>query len=115
MDRYVNDVQRLSALSDPVRLRCLSLLADGRELCVCKLVETLGLPQSTVSRHLSQLRKAGWIVARRDGRWMHYRLADKSRSPWRRVLACVLSAVEHPMFAKDASALESSLISETKH
>jgi ArsR family transcriptional regulator len=51
------------AFSDPIRLRILHLIADG-ELCVCDLVEILGLPQPTVSRHLSYLRKAGLVSAR---------------------------------------------------
>src|SRR4051812_49639309 len=63
------------AFADPVRLRLLSLLAD-REVCVCHLHEALDLPQPTVSRHLAYLRKAGLVVGRKDGLWVHYRLAE---------------------------------------
>lgn len=63
------------ALADETRLRLLALLADG-EVCVCHLHGSLRLPQPTVSRHLAYLRKAGLVAARRDGVWMHYRLAD---------------------------------------
>ncbi|WP_285907622.1 ArsR/SmtB family transcription factor [Pseudodesulfovibrio pelocollis] len=62
---------RFKGLSEATRLRILGLLAGG-ELCVCDLIEVLGLPQSTVSRHLASLRKSGWVEARRSGKWMHY-------------------------------------------
>ena len=68
----------LKAFADPVRLRLLNLLA-GREVCVCHLHEALGLPQPTVSRHLAYLRKAGLVVGRKDGLWVHYRLAEPGR------------------------------------
>jgi len=63
------------ALSDETRLRILSLLTGG-ELCVCDLMTTLGLPQSTVSRHLAFLRNAGLVEDRRQGVWMFYRLTS---------------------------------------
>ena len=62
------------ALADPIRLRLLNLIAD-REICVCYLVEILKLNQPKISRHLAYLRRAGIVRARRDGKWMHYRLA----------------------------------------
>ncbi len=62
------------ALGDPTRLRLLNLLEEG-ELCVCYLVTVLREPQPKISRHLAVLRAAGLVRARRDGRWMHYRLA----------------------------------------
>ncbi len=69
------------ALGDPVRLRLFYLLAIGDELCVCHLTAALGLPQSTVSRHLGILRNAGLVTTRREGKWMHYRLAgDAARA-----------------------------------
>jgi ArsR family transcriptional regulator len=61
------------ALSDPTRLRLLNLIAD-REICVCYFVEILGISQPKISRHLAYLRRAGIVAARREGRWMHYRL-----------------------------------------
>jgi ArsR family transcriptional regulator len=45
------------------------------EICVCYLVEVLGEPQPKISRHLAYLRRAGLVAARREGKWMHYRLA----------------------------------------
>jgi ArsR family transcriptional regulator len=62
-----------SAMSDPVRAKLFYLLSHG-ERRVCDLVEAMGLPQSTVSRHLSRLREADLIVERREGTWRHYSL-----------------------------------------
>ena len=63
-----------AALSDRTRLRLLNLIAD-REICVCYFVEILRTSQPKISRHLAYLRKAGIVAARREGTWMHYRLA----------------------------------------
>ncbi len=63
------------ALADETRLRILALLLEG-ELCVCEIMAALELPQSTVSRHLAYLRNSGWVLDRRQGVWMYYRLND---------------------------------------
>ncbi len=65
----------LRALADENRVRILVALA-GQELCVCQVVELLKLAPSTVSKHLSILRDAGLVDARKQGRWIYYRLAD---------------------------------------
>lgn len=82
----------MKAFSDPVRLRLIHLLA-GREVCVCHLHEALGLPQPTVSRHLAYLRKAGVVVGRKEGLWVHYRLAEPACDLHRQVLASVSSSI----------------------
>jgi ArsR family transcriptional regulator len=61
-------------LSEPVRLRIVYLLLESGELCVCDLVETLGLSQSVVSRHLAYLRNNGLVSTRREGVWVYYRI-----------------------------------------
>lgn len=61
------------ALGDNTRLRLLSLMGE-QEVCVCFFVEILGGPQPKVSRHLAYLRSAGIVAARRDGKWMHYKI-----------------------------------------
>lgn len=68
-------IKLLKALSDETRLRILAILGQG-ELCVCDLIAVLQMPQSTISRHLALLKSAGWVTDRRQGVWMHYRLAD---------------------------------------
>ncbi len=61
------------ALSDENRVRALMMLADG-ELCVCQLIEMLGLAPSTVSKHMSILRQARLVQAHKEGKWMYYSL-----------------------------------------
>ena len=63
------------ALADKTRLRLLNLMRGG-EICVCFLVEVLGESQPKISRHLAYLRGAGVVEARRDGKWMHYKIVE---------------------------------------
>ncbi len=63
------------ALSDETRVRALMMLT-GDELCVCQIIEMLGLAPSTVSKHMSILRQAGLVETRKEGRWIYYRLAN---------------------------------------
>jgi ArsR family transcriptional regulator, arsenate/arsenite/antimonite-responsive transcriptional repressor len=65
------------ALADRTRLRLLNLMARD-EVCVCYFVEVLSSPQPKISRHLAYLRKAGVVEARREGKWMHYRITEPS-------------------------------------
>ena len=66
-------VDAVKALAHPGRLRILAMLRGG-DLCVCQLTAVLGLAASTVSSHLSDLRRAGLLAERRDGKWVHYQL-----------------------------------------
>jgi ArsR family transcriptional regulator, arsenate/arsenite/antimonite-responsive transcriptional repressor len=68
------------ALSDANRIRLLCAISRG-ELCVCQLIELLNLAPSTVSKHLSILRKAGLIDGRKDGRWVYYTLPARTKFP----------------------------------
>lgn len=79
-----------SALADRTRLRLLNLMTLD-ELCVCFFVEVLGESQPKVSRHLAYLRRAGLVEARRDGKWMHYKLADPTDERVARVFHEVLA------------------------
>jgi ArsR family transcriptional regulator len=65
------------ALGDTTRLRLLNLVGE-QELCVCHFVEILDQPQPKISRHLAYLRRAGVVEARREGKWMHYRITPPS-------------------------------------
>ncbi len=61
------------AFADSTRLRLLNLLSEG-ELCVCELVELLGMVQPKISRHLAYLRRAGLVAVRQEGKWKYYSL-----------------------------------------
>ena len=61
------------ALSDPIRIEVLGLLANG-ERCVCDLTEELEVAQSRLSWHLKTLKDAGLVSDRREGRWSYYTL-----------------------------------------
>ena len=67
------------ALSDANRLRILMMLKE-KSLCVCEMVDILGLANSTVSKHLSILRNADLIMDEKDGRWVNYRLSTLEES-----------------------------------
>lgn len=66
------------ALADENRIRLLAAMEE-QELCVCQLVDLIALAPSTVSKHLAILRGARLIEARKDGRWVFYRLASAER------------------------------------
>lgn len=70
-------VQVHKAIGHPVRLRLLAMLRGG-PLCVCQMTVVVKLAASTVSEHLSELRKAGLISERKEGRWVEYRLSDST-------------------------------------
>jgi ArsR family transcriptional regulator len=62
----------LRALADPARLRLVSLIAAGGELCACDLTAPLGLSQPTVSHHLKVLVDAGFLRREQRGRWADF-------------------------------------------
>jgi ArsR family transcriptional regulator len=87
----VRDIEgTLKAVADSTRLRILGLLAAG-ETCVCNIHESLGLPQPKVSRHLAYLRRAGLVETRKDGLWVHYRIA----APAAPVVDVLLASLRH--------------------
>ena len=85
------------ALADATRLRILALLLTG-EVCVCDIHESLKIPQPKASRHLAYLRQAGLVDTRRDGLWIHYRLA-KLADP---VLTAIVDAIRHALTHTEA-------------
>jgi ArsR family transcriptional regulator, arsenate/arsenite/antimonite-responsive transcriptional repressor len=93
------------AFSDPTRLRILHLLLPG-ELCVCDIVNTLRIPQPTASRHLAYLKKSGLVDSRRDGLWIHYKLATPQAAFHRKLIDCLGCCCEDvPQLAKDSKRL----------
>lgn len=78
-----------AALSDPVRLRLLSLVANAGEICSCDLQHPLGKAQPTISHHTKVLAEAGLIEGEKRGRWVWWRVV-----PGR--LAAVRAALDAP-------------------
>jgi DNA-binding transcriptional ArsR family regulator len=91
----------LKALADENRVRALMALRHG-ELCVCQIVELLGLAPSTVSKHMAILRQARLVDSRKQERWMFYRLA----SPPGSVEASDMTAAVARLFARTPQAKE---------
>ena len=74
-------IKVMKALSDPNRVKMIKLLQQ-RVLCVCEIRASLGLAQSTVSKHLKILEEAGLITYSKEGLWVNYRLADGAQNPY---------------------------------
>lgn len=81
------------ALADPTRLRLVHLMAE-REICVCYFVEVIDAPQPKISRHLAYLRRAGIGSARREGKWMHYKLVVPSDAHAAAILKTTLDSLK---------------------
>ncbi len=93
------------ALADRTRLRLISLIGDS-EVCVCFLVEILKTSQPKISRHLAYLRRAQIVAARREGKWMHYRLTEPPDEHAAHILREVrASLAEHPELQRDRDQL----------
>ena len=97
MKRYVTF---FAALADGNRLRLLHLMKDG-EICVCFLQGTLKTNQPKISRHLAYLRRAGLVDARREGKWMHYRLKELPADLDRLLNNAFLATANEPQVEKD--------------
>jgi DNA-binding transcriptional ArsR family regulator len=98
-------IQTCAALADRNRARILMLLRDG-ELCLCQVTELMQLASSTISEHLAQLRQAGLVASRKEGRWMHYRLATDGEAPVKAALRWAIQSLEaDPQIIADAAHL----------
>jgi ArsR family transcriptional regulator, arsenate/arsenite/antimonite-responsive transcriptional repressor len=102
-------------LADPTRLRLLNLIAD-REICVCYFVEILRISQPKVSRHLAYLRRAGIVASRREGKWMHYRLAmPKDKVPASILRETLKHLKKAPQMRRDVARLSSACCAPEKY
>lgn len=94
------------ALGDLTRLRLLNLMADG-EVCVCFLVQLLDEPQPKISRHLAYLRRTGLVAARREGKYLHYRIDRPTDEAANRILETVLNTLrDDRAMQRDRAALQ---------
>jgi len=89
----MNPTTILAALAEPTRLEALRLVWDGREHCVCELMQALGATQSRMSRHMATLKSAGLLTDRRDAQWVRYRRSPELAQP---VVALVDAALALP-------------------
>jgi ArsR family transcriptional regulator, arsenate/arsenite/antimonite-responsive transcriptional repressor len=96
----------LKALADENRVRALAAIGS-QELCVCQIIELLGLAPSTVSKHMSILKQARLVDSRKHGRWMFYRLANRDASVEARKIAALVSQLlaDNPQTRDDARRL----------
>lgn len=81
-------------LSGTIRLRCLSLLQQEGELCVCELTYALKMAQPKISCHLALLRKHKIVADRRDGLWIYYRLNPDLPHWTKRLLEQTVKAIQ---------------------
>lgn len=94
------------ALADETRLRLINLIGDD-EICVCFFVEVLKTNQPKISRHLAYLKRAGVAAARREGKWIHYRLVEPSDPHAARIFREVRSWLDHnPAMVSDRTRLK---------
>jgi len=94
-------------LADNTRLRSLVLLALEGELCVCELTHALALSQPMVSRHLSLLKDADLVSARRAGQWMYYSINAQLEQWMVSVLQAAVNANKEAVpFVDDLQALK---------
>jgi len=95
MRRPLGEIETVfKALADTTRLRILGLLLTG-EVCVCHIHAALDIPQPKTSRHLAYLRRTGLVAARRQGTWMHYRLAELSDPALATLRQAVMDVLQH--------------------
>ncbi len=95
------------ACADQTRLRILNLLACEGEVCVCHLVDVLQTNQPKVSRHLAYLKRVGLVADRKDGLWVHYRLAAPLAAHAQRLLECLNGCcAEVPEMQRDVMSLQ---------
>jgi len=98
-----------ATLSDPIRLRCLALIAGAGELCVCELVAALDLPQPKISRHLAVMRDAGLLRDRREAQWVLYALTTELPSWAQAAIEAAIEAVKaEPQHTRDLKRLSRS-------
>src|SRR5439155_27156522 len=106
MTKKIYNIELLfKALADNTRLRLINLIGDS-DVCVCFFVAVLKTSQTKISRHLPYLRRAGIVSARREGKWMHYRLVDPPDEHAARIFREVrASLAEHPELQADREKL----------
>lgn len=76
MDKNLTQAEFFKALSHPTRLQILDMIRERGELCVCEIIPAMDVEQSTLSRHLTMLKRAGIVSAKKDAQRVIYRVSD---------------------------------------
>ncbi|HIP94013.1 MAG TPA: metalloregulator ArsR/SmtB family transcription factor [Leucothrix sp.] len=88
-------------LADETRLRCIALIFEQQQICVCELIHALDLPQSKISRHLSIIKLNGVITQRREGQWVLYSINSKLSSIKRNMIEMYVTELKNTSPFKD--------------
>lgn len=100
------EAEMFKVMGEETRLRLLTLLAAEGETCVCHLASALGVPDFKISRHLAVLRASGLVATRREGTWVHYRLAKPRGQLAHWVQNCLRDCLaENPKSRRDLARL----------
>jgi ArsR family transcriptional regulator len=104
---HVSASEVFKALTDATRVRILGLLLSAGELCGCEVEATLGITQTRASRALTTLRRAGFVVDRRDGAWVHYSVTPRPTGLVKAVLSGMRSDLaDDPVVRADVKKLK---------
>ncbi len=95
-------------LGDPTRIRIVAALRNG-ELCVCELVDALGISQSSLSSHLQICRQAGVVTTRKESRWIYYSLAPRYVPLIERIFSELKTVGRDEQLLRDAKRLKKRL------
>lgn len=94
LDNSIQPDLLFNLLSDQTRLRCLSLIAQENEMCVCELTYALQLVQPKISRHLALLRNNNLLLDRRSGIWIYYRLHPELPGWSQQIITTAIKAIQ---------------------
>jgi ArsR family transcriptional regulator, arsenate/arsenite/antimonite-responsive transcriptional repressor len=96
------------ALADPTRVRIVAALRNG-ELCVCELVDALGISQSSLSSHLQICRQSGVVTTRKERRWIYYSLSTRYKPLIERIFSELQTLGKDEQLGRDARRLKKRL------
>lgn len=110
MEQFMNITK---AMADASRIRIILALTEG-ELCVCQISDMLNLAPSTVSKHISILRQAGFVKQRKDGRWIYYKISCNNAKSKSAIEWIKKSLKNDNQIKTDKKTLKNSLLCDSK-